>query len=857
MIGEMLDAGIIRESTSEYASPIILVKKDGNYRMCVDYRMLNSITVKERYPMPIIEDEIARLAGQEYFITLDLASGYYQVPISEQCKHLTAFVTPDGFYEFNRMPFGLANAPVIFQRMINKVLGSARFTKAAAYMDDVLIFGRTSTECLDRLEDILKLLEEAHLTLNLSKCDFLQNSINYLGYEISASGLRPGTNKIESVVNFPCPTNVHGIRQFLGLASYFRKFIKNFAQIASPLMKLLRKNVEWEWGPEQQDAFSILKSKLIQRPILAIYDHEAETELHTDASKDGTGGMLLQRSKNDDAFKVVAYCSRRTSPEEKYYHSYELETLAVIRSLEKFRVFLLGKEFKIVTDCSALRSTFMKRDLVPRIARWWLLLQEFNCLIEYRPGSKMSHVDALSRNPVIDNIDSDSMRQHNQVMSISNDDWLHTLQLGDPELERIKQIVEKDLDSKKLDYIKNNYVVRNNKLYRCINGDKNDIRWVVPKGARWQICRMNHDDIGHLGLQKILKRIKTNYWFSKMSRFIKKYVTACLDCAYAKKTSTSNEGLLHPITKVKSPFHTLHIDHLGPFVRSKRGHSYLLVVVDAFTKFVFIKPVRNTNAQNVIRILDDIFYTFRVPDRLISDRGSCFTSNSFKRYCHDKGVKHILNAVSSPKSNGQVERYNRTILNSLKAQTLNNDERDWDSQVGKIQWGLNNTVQKTIGRKPVEVMFGTFMNGEIHAGLNEILEELREDIDVDTIHNQVKQNIDKEQVKQKERYDRNKRPAKVYNEGDLVKITKITYNNDGKSKKLLPAYIGPFRVIKALGQDRYKVAPIPGFSGNTIKRTTTVAAERMLPWVHVAALQLHDKSDSSENSDIDESNDVE
>lgn len=401
MVNEMLEAGIVRDSVSEYASPIILVrKKDGKMRMCIDYRMLNSLTVKERYPMPNIEDEIARLSGQAYFITLDLTSGYYQVPISEQSRPLTSFVTPDGQYEFNRMPFGLANAPAIFQRMMNKVLGSARYNGATAYIDDVLIYGKDVEECLSRLETVLQLIEGANLTLNLSKCEFLRDKINYLGYEISAAGVRPGTKKIECVVDFPRPTDLHTVRQFLGLVSYFRKFIKNFAMLAHPLTKLLAKDATWTWA--ESEAFQTLKNRLITRPVLAIYDPAAETQLHTDASKLGVGGVLLQRSRSSDPFRPVAFYSRKTSPEEKCFHAYELETLAVICSLKKFRVYLLGLEFKIITDCSALRSTFSKRDILPRVARWWLLMQEFQCSIEYRPGKSMSHVDALSRNPIAD-----------------------------------------------------------------------------------------------------------------------------------------------------------------------------------------------------------------------------------------------------------------------------------------------------------------------------------------------------------------------------------------------------------------------------------------------------------------------
>lgn len=853
MVDDMLQAGIIRESVSNYASPIILVrKKDGNFRLCVDYRQLNSVTVKERYPMPVIEDEIARLAGQAWFISLDLMSGYYQVPIAEDSKHLTAFVTPDGQYEYNRMPFGLANAPAVFQRMMNRVLGPARFDKATVYIDDVLIYGKSPAECLDRFEEILGLIQKANLKLNLSKCSFLQNEINYLGYEISSVGMRPGKAKIQSVVDFPHPENVHNVRQFLGLVSYFRKFIQGFAQLAYPLTKLLKKNRTWEWTDDQENSFKALKAKLIDRPVLAIYDPSAETELHADASRLGIGGILLQRPQGSEGpFHPVAYYSRQTSPEERNFHSYELETLAVVCSLKKFRVFLLGKAFKVVSDCSALRSTFGKRDLIPRIARWWLALQEFQCSVEYRAGTKMGHVDALSRNPIMD-VDNLNPDHFPSVMTINNDDWLLTLQLGDPELCRIRDIVSSDLDSKGLDYIREHYVIKDNKLFRRVNADKDAVRWVVPKGARWQLCKMNHDDIGHVGYAKTLERIKRNYWFAKMSRFVKKYVGACIDCAYSKKTSNLREGLLHPIEKVATPFHTLHIDHLGPFVRSKRGNTHLLNIVDSFTKFVFIKPVKSTNTQNAIRVLEDIFDTFRTPDRLISDRGSCFTSHAFKRFCLDRGTKHILNAVASPRSNGQVERYNRTILDSLTAQNLRDNEKEWDNKLGKIQWGLNNTVQKTIGRAPSEVMFGTGINSEVNPNLNEITDKTRDVTDLSTIRDEVKRRIDGAQMAQKRYHDQGRRPARTYNNGDLIKITKVAFQNDGKSRKLMPTYEGPFRVDKVLGNDRYKVAPIAGFEGMKRRKKTTVAADRMQPWIHVASLGLDDDNNVDAMDDASE-----
>lgn len=323
-------------------------------------------------------------------------------------------------------------------------------------------------------------------------------------------------------------------------------------------------------------------------------------------------------------------------------------------------------------------------------------------------------------------------------------------------------------------------------------------------------------------------------------------MSACLECAYSKK-STTKEGLLHPIDKVPLPFDTVHVDHLGPFVKSRKGNSYLLVLVDSFTKFSLVKPVRNTKSETAIKVLEDIFFTFRVPNRLISDRGTCFTSHRFKRFSQERGFKHILNAVASPRSNGQVERYNRTILNSLTALGLNANEKIWDDNVGKIQWALNNTKQKTTGRTPSEVLFGTAMNSEIDPRLSELRNSDIE-LTIDSIRQEVNDSIDSEQEKQKAYYDKGRRPARIYSEGDLVKVTRTNFQNDGKSKKLLSSYIGPYRIAKVLSNDRYKLAAVPGMSNAKRIRKTTVAADRIMPWIHVAALDLNE-SDSSNDEE--------
>lgn len=520
MTKELTECGIIRESHSPFASPIILVKKKtGDKRLCIDYRSLNRKTLKQHYPLPRIEDQMDRLSGYSLYTSLDLASGYYQVELTESAKEKTAFVTPDGQFEFNRMPFGLTNAPAVFQRVLNKVLDNLRFTTVVLYMDDILIPSETFTDGKEKLELVFTKISNAGLTLKLNKCDFFQAKIHFFGFEVSREGIRPGIQKTEAVKCFPTPKNVHNVRQFLGLASYFRRFIKNFAGISRPLSKLLKKNQIWQWGLEQEQSFQDLKEMLVSRPILALFNQKAVTELHTDASKHGVGSILLQK-QHDGSMKPVAYYSRQTSPEEQHFSSYELETLAVINSLIKFRPYLLGIQFTVVTDCNSLRATFLKRDMIPRVARWWSQIQEFDCNVTYKPGTAMCHVDALSRNPIGGDQGIMPDGENFTILHITSD-WLTTVQADDDEIQRIKRILDDNNNDQSNVNIKQNYCIKRGMIYKKTD---NGVKWLVPKAVRWQILKACHDDIGHFSYMKTLDKIKSDYWFPKMSKFTKKNI---------------------------------------------------------------------------------------------------------------------------------------------------------------------------------------------------------------------------------------------------------------------------------------------------------------------------------------------
>jgi len=396
-IDKMIKDGVIKKSWSPWSSPVVIVeKKDGSKRFCIDYRKINKITEIDAHPLPRMDDMLEPFLECNWFSSMDLASGYWQIEMEEEDKKKTAFTCHLGLYEFEVMPFGLTNAPPTFQRMMNELLKDWLYEFTMVYLDDIIIYSKTFEEHIEHIEKVLKKLKEVNLMIKLKKCKWCEENIEYLGHIVGKDGLKPDPKKIEKVKKIEVPKTVRDIRSFLGLCSYYRKFVKGFSKIAKPLNELLKKDKEFLWGEKQQEAFEILKEKLIEHPILIYPDFNKEFILITDASGTGLGAILTQLDE-ENRERVIAYASRSLVQAERNYPITDQECLAVVWGIEYFHKYLTGRKFTIITDHSALK--YINTCKVPkgRRGKWMMKLQEYNFEIKHRPGKENSNADALSR----------------------------------------------------------------------------------------------------------------------------------------------------------------------------------------------------------------------------------------------------------------------------------------------------------------------------------------------------------------------------------------------------------------------------------------------------------------------------
>lgn len=836
-VEEMLRDDVIQPSASPWASPVVLVKKkDQTLRFCVDYRKLNVVTKRDVYPLPRIDDTLDRLRDAKFFSSLDLKSGYWQIEVDERDREKTAFVTPDGLYEFKVLPFGLCSAPATFQRMMDTVLSGLKWQSCLVYLDDVVIFSATFDQHVERLRTVLEAISSAGLTIKPQKCHFGFHELLFLGHVVSSEGIRPDPEKTAAVEKFPRPTDKRAVRRFLGLCAYYRRFVKDFSKIAEPLTRLTKEDMPFTWTSEQEEAFNELRQRLLHHPVLAHFHEEAETEIHTDASNLGLGAVLVQLQNGEE--RVVAYASRTLSRAEINYSATEKECLAVIWAIQKFRPYLYGRPFRAVSDHHSLCWLTGLKDPSGRLARWSLRLQEYDITVVYKSGRKHSDADCLSRAPMesAPAEDGDDLLLPGVVSTADMTEY----QRSDAELLKLIKHLEGQPVRVPRVFVRglSSYLMRNNVLYkRNFEHSKEKFLLVVPSALRPEILEACHDDpaAGHLGVSRTLARIRTKYYWPKLLDAVQHYVRTCRDCQRRKTPPLKPAGFLQPIEPPESPFEQVGMDLLGPFPTSSMGNRWIVVATDYLTRYAETASLTRGTAIEVAEFfVTNIVLRHGAPKVVITDRGTAFTANLTQSIMKLTHTSHRKTTAYHPQTNGLTERLNRTLTDMLSIY-VDLEHRAWDKILPYATFAYNTAVQETTKVTPFQLVYGrvvtTPLDAMLPVGDNT---EHKPDISEFIQRAEEARQLARHHIKQQQRVDANRynlrRRGVDYAPGDLVWIW-TPVRTPGLSEKLMRRYFGPYRVLRRVSSLNYEVSPEGQVSSSRCRRSTEIVhVVRMKPY---------------------------
>ena len=831
-VKKMKEEGVIQSSHSPWASPVILVKKkNGSYRFCVDYRKLNEVTTKDTFPLPRIDDLLDQVGSARYFTTLDLASGYWQIPVDRESRSKTAFTTPQGLFEFNVMPFGLTNAPAVFQRLIQEVLAGLNPEDSAdfvlAYLDDILVFSRTLEEHMTHLQAVFDRLLAAGLKLNPDKCRFICDEVDYLGHVLTPGGLKTSSKHVQAVKAFPVPTSVTQVRQFLGLASYYRRFIISFAKVAQPLHALTKKNAQFEWSSDCQRAFELLKEKLVKAPLLAYPNFTEDFIVETDASILGLGAVLSQ-VQEDEQVHPIAYASRALSPPEKNYGITDLETLAVVWALSHFKAYLYGQKVKVLTDHTAVKSVLLNPNANGKHARWWTRVFDngiSDVAITYRRGRENLNADALSRAPVGEappnedclgvsvisvngNTSLDKLFQASPIELSFVQGSLGGDQRKDPKIKEIIDFVEGELlptderKARKISLQASQYVISDKILYYLDTHRGSRKRAVVPEALQVELLQSSHGGpfSGHFSGQRMYNTLASSFWWEGMYKDTLEYCKRCPQCATVSGGGRPGRPPLQSIP-VCRPFQIIGVDIMD-LPKTELGNKHVLVFQDFLSKWPLVFPIPDQKTHRIVDLLvKEVIPLFGVPENLLSDRGTNLLSFLMRDVCDLLGITKINTTAYHPQCNGLVERFNRT-LKTMVRKHVETWGKQWDVHLHGLLWAYRNTPHEATGEKPSFLLFGKDLRSPTEATFlpqsemqSSDVQTYRSDLAMTLMHarENAAKAIQKSQKRSKKYYDRKTRPN-VYRNSDWVMIY-FPHEETGAQRKLSRPWHGPYRII--------------------------------------------------------------
>lgn len=769
---DLLAKGFIQPSKSPFGSPVLFVrKKDGSLRLCMDYRSLNKITIKNRYPLPRIDELLDRLHGSNVFSKLDLASGYHQIRVAPEDVPKTAFRTRYGLFEWLVLPFGLTNAPSTFSALMADVLQPHRDKYAEGFLDDILIHSATMEEHVGHVRAVLETLRQHHLFAKRSKCEFGVSKVDFLGHTISGEGINVDKKKIEAITQWPRPTTSTQVRSFVGLCNFYRRFVKDFAKIAAPLTSA---QTTFTWGPEEERAFNELKTALTTAPVLLTPDFSLPFHVYTDASQFAIGATLLQDQGN--GLQPVAYESRKLNPAERRYAVHEQEMLAVVHALRTWRCYLEGTKFKVNSDNLSLKYLATQPHLTGRQARWMEFLQQYDVTIEHKAG-KDNLADPLSRRPDLQSISLPTTTDfHDRLHSAYKDDeYLRKpptfLQCGDDGLWRRDQLI---------------YVPNRSNL-------------------REDLIQEHHVPIiaGHQGVDKVLDALSRNFWWPAMRTSVNAFIAACEECQRNKPNNHSPAGLLQPLPTPTTNWEEVTMDLITALPTTPRGYDAILVVVDRLSKMLCLVPTKKTVSADQLATLfiNNVFRHHGIPRAIISDRDPRFTSQFWTALFQTLGTTLKMSTAFHPQTDGQTERANRTIEELLRAYV--NDRADnWDLHLPLVEFAYNNSRQASTHQSPFYLNYGHHPFTPTDLAFNrshpavDFLDHMRSTLRTAKAH------LDRAQQRQAA-YANQRRIERMYRVGEHVLLS--TRNLPTFRGKLCPRWIGPFTIQACISPTAYRL----------------------------------------------------